>query len=250
MVRSLRTVVTIRLSHREQSRLESIDVRGVLGLLLVDGSLVKYRTPTGGYVQLTLTAGVTESAFLEEKVAEFREFVPTKAEIVPYRTPPRASGKTTEILRFRVSTNKLRPVYNLLYPSGEREITSTALELLGGQALAWAWAEGARFHADGRADMARVGSYLSEAERMRQWVERLTGAKSEVVTERTRPRLRFSQDDAQKLCDAIAGYAPASRRHLFTRESVNVCGVCRPDPELLPGDRVHSLEGSPQAAMA
>ena len=230
--------------------METIDVRGVLGLLLVDGSLVKYRTPTGGYVQLTLTAGVTESAFLEEKVAEFREFVPTKADIVPYRTPPRASGKTTEILRFRVSTNKLRPVYNLLYPSGEREITSTALELLGGQALAWAWAEGARLHPDGSADMARVGSYLSEAERMRQWIERLTGAKSEVVTDRMRPRLRFQQAEADKLTDAIVSYAPASRRHLFERKSANVCGVCCPGPELQHGERDDQPEGKAPAAVA
>ena len=108
--------------------MEAADIKGLLGLLLVDGSLNQYRTPTGGYVQLTLTGGITESAFLEEKVAEFRQFIPTKAQIVPYKTAPRYTAlpnkqgivddgpRHTTVLRFRVSTNKLRPVYNLLYP--------------------------------------------------------------------------------------------------------------------------------------
>ncbi len=103
-------IITIKRSYREK-QLDAVDVRGLLSLLLADGSLVSYRTPGGGYIQLTLTAGASESAFLEEKVDEFRLFIPTKAEIVPYKTSPRANGKTTPTLRFRVSTNKLRPVY-------------------------------------------------------------------------------------------------------------------------------------------
>ena len=85
--------------------LDAIDVRGLLGLLLADGSLVSYRTPGGGYVQLTLTAGPSESAFLEEKVTEFRQFIPTRAKIVPYKTTPRANGQTqthTIVLKRRV----------------------------------------------------------------------------------------------------------------------------------------------------
>ena len=140
---------TIDVIHREK-HLDTADVRGLLGLLLGDGSLVPY-PPSGGYIQLTLTAGASESAFLEEKVEEFKQFVSTKAKIVPYRTTPRANGKTAPILRFRVSTNKLRPVYNLLYPVGERQITPTTLDLLGAQAAAWLWAEGARINKDGSA---------------------------------------------------------------------------------------------------
>ena len=121
--------------------MDSADVRGLLGLLLSDGSLVPYRTVGGGYIQLTLTAGATESAFLEEKVDEFRHFIPTNANIVHYETPKRSNGRSTSALRFRVSTEKLRPVYNLLYPHGEREITQTSLDLLGAKALAWCWAE-------------------------------------------------------------------------------------------------------------
>ena len=154
--------------------MEAAEVKGLLGLLLVDGSLNQYRTPRGGYVQLTLTGGITESAFLEDKVAEFRQFIPTEAQIVPYKTHPRytekpnAQGvvdetqKHTVVLRFRVSTNKLRPVYNLLYPGGKRKITQQVLELLGAAAAAWAWAEGARPHKDGSAVLARCGTTEAE----------------------------------------------------------------------------------------
>ena len=225
-------------------------MRGVLGLLLVDGSLVEYRTPTGGYVQLTLTAGAHESAFLEEKVAEFRNFVPTKAEIVPYMTPARASGKRTEILRFRVSTTKLRPVFNLLYPCGEREITSAVLELLGAQALAWAWAEGGRLRDDGSADLVRCGAYLVEAERMSHWIASLTGAQSMVMTDRVRPRLHFEKQDARLLTSAIIDYAPASRRHLFELKQDDVHGVCCPGPELQHRERQDAPEGKTSAAVA
>jgi len=230
--------------------LDTTDVRGVLGLLLVDGSLVQYRTPTGGYIQLTLTAGAHESAFLEEKVAEFRNFIPTKAEIVPYMTPERKSGKRTEILRFRVSTIKLRPVFNLLYPQGEREITSTALELLGAQALAWAWAEGARLNADGSAELARCGTYLCEAERMNDWISALTGSRAEVMTDRIKPRLRFSADDAKRLREAIVNYAPRSRRHLFTGEVLDVSAIRTPCTELQHRQREVDAERCETPAMA
>ena len=171
--------------------MEAADIKGLLGLLLVDGSLNLYRTPRGGYVQLTLTGGITESAFLEEKVAEFRQFIPTKAQIVPYKTAaryttmPNKQGvvddapRHTTVLRFRVSTNKLRPVYNLLYPGGTRRITQMVLEMLGGRAAAWAWAEGARLNADGSVVLARCGNTDLERELISEWLTLLTGATSE-----------------------------------------------------------------------
>ena len=143
--------------------MDAADVRGLLGLLVGDGSLVPYRTPSGGYIQLTLTAGASENAFLEEKVEEFKQFIFTRAKIVPYKTKPRSSGKSTQILRFRVSTNKLRPVYNLLYPIGEKQLTQTTLDLLGAQAAAWLWAEGAKINKNGSSSLVRVGTTEEEA---------------------------------------------------------------------------------------
>ena len=209
--------------------MEAADIKGLLGLLLVDGSLNQYRTPRGGYVQLTLTGGITESAFLEEKVAEFRQFIPTKAQIVPYKTAARYSSlpnkqgvvdngpRHTTVLRFRVSTNKLRPIYNLLYPTGVRQITQNVLDLLGASAAAWAWAEGARLHKDGSVVLARCGTTDLEAELISDWLQLLTGAKSEELMDDKlhKPRLLLPPQEAAKAAAALRSYAPPSRLHLF-----------------------------------
>ena len=207
--------------------LESAEVKGLLGLLLVDGSLNEYRTPGGGYVQLTLTGGITESAFLEEKVAEFRQFIPTKAKIVPYKTAARFTDRPdrkgivdfgprhTMVLRFRVSTNKLRPIYNLLYPEGERRITQQVLDLLGASSAAWTWAEGARPCDDGSVILARCGTTNEEARLVSHWLEILTGAESKIINELKKPRLLLDPRQAAKAAKALESYAPPSRLHLF-----------------------------------
>lgn len=229
---------TIGTTCREK-RLDASDVRGLLGLLLVDGSLVPYRSPGGGYVQLTLTAGSKQATFLEEKVQEFRQFVPTRAVITPYCTTPRANGKRTKVLRFRVSSNRLRPIYNLLYPAGERCITQTALDLLGAQAAAWCWAEGARIRKDGSSYLARVGATRPEAARIQSWLRMLTGAESNLVDGRTRPRLVFSEVETAKIRAALLPYAPASRRHLFQGDIPDVSAIRSSRTELLLGTRVN-----------
>ena len=230
--------------------MEAVDVRGLLGLLLADGSLVQYRSPGGGYVQLTLTAGIQESAFLEEKVAEFRLFMPTRAEIVPYKTTARSNGKSTTVLRFRVSTNRLRTVYNLLYPKGERRITSLVLEILGGRAAAWLWAEGARLQSDGTVELKRVGQTQAEAALVGDWLETLTGAASEILHAHVRPRLLFTPDRARKIRSALADYAPPSRIHLFTGEHADVHTIRSHRTELLSRSRQDRAQGTPAETVA
>ena len=230
--------------------MDATDVRGLLGLLLADGSLVPYRCPGGGYIQLTLTAGVTESAFLEEKVAEFRQFVPTRAQIVHYKTKPRANGNSTSVLRFRVSTNKLRPVYNLLYPRGDREISQTALDMLGAGAAAWLWAEGARPAKDGSVDLARVGYCTYEALMVSQWLGVLTGAESSLADTHVRPRLHFQPAEARKIKEALRSYAPKTRMYLFTDEDWDVSTIRSARTELLLGEGTDELARITQAAMA
>ena len=236
--------------------MEAADIKGLLGLLLVDGSLNQYRTPRGGYVQLTLTGGVTEAAFLGEKVAEFRQFIPTKAEIVPYQTAaryrktPNAAGELddrprhTTVLRFRVSTNKLRPVFNLLYPDGTREITQSVLEMLGGKAAAWTWAEGGRLFPDGTSELARCGTTTDEALRISQWLEMLTGAKGDLQSALVKPRLSFDEEGTEKIKRVLLPYAPQSRLHLFD-DSVHQDGA-----ELVPGQGEHQSARQQAAAMA
>ena len=226
------------------------DVRGLLGLLLVDGSLVNYRSPSGGYIQLTITAGVNESAFLEEKVEEFKSFFPTRATITPYSTPRRSNGKQTTVLRFRASTNKLRPLYNLLYPAGERLITQPVLDILGAQAAAWCWAESAAIGKRGGAKLSRVGNTRAEAMRLNAWLEILTGAQGEVKYCRKRPRISFEREQAKKIQKALIQYAPKSRIHLFTGEVPDVSAIRSARTELLLGDGHPRAEGTKAEAMA
>ncbi len=229
--------------------MDATDVRGLLGLLLGDGSLVPYRTPGGGYIQLTLTAGASESAFLEEKVDEFRTFIKTKAQIVPYRTTPRANGKTTPILRFRVSTNKLRPIYNLLYPIGERQITHTTLDLLGAQAAAWLWAEGVKIRQDQSALLGRVGSTSEETLLIASWLEMLTGAKSKLEDNYVKPRLSFSPEDSMKIQEALKQYAPHTRKHLFQGDQWNVSAIRSSRTELQFRQRSDQSQGEEETPL-
>lgn len=197
--------------------MDTFEIRSILGLLLAGGYLTYCRGASKDYVRATLNAGLGHRDFLEEKVTEIRQFVPTKAEIKPYQTPIRDSGKRTTVLRFRFSSNALRPIYNLLYPYQEREITRAVLELLGGRAAAWLWAEGARLLSDGSAVLSHVGSLQEEAQLVRGWLQLLTGAESTVNKGpgSARPRLHFGADDTRRLQGALRPYAPASRHHLF-----------------------------------
>lgn len=242
--------------------MEAADIKGLLGLLLVDGSLNQYRTPTGGYVQLTLTGGITESAFLDEKVAEFRQFIPTKAQIVPYKTAPRYTAlpnkqgivddgpRHTTVLRFRVSTNKLRPIYNLLYPNGNRQITQNVLDLLGASAASWAWAEGARLNQDGSVVLARVGTTDLEAELISDWLQVLTGASSDELFDEKlqKPRLIFAPEEAAKAADALRSYAPPSRAHLFRLGNESSADQDR--TLVLSGERANEYSREQEAAVA
>lgn len=230
--------------------MDAADVRGLLGLLVGDGSLVPYRTPSGGYIQLTLTAGASESAFLEEKVEEFKQFIFTRAKIVPYKTKPRNSGKSTQILRFRVSTNKLRPVYNLLYPIGDKQLTRTTLDLLGAQAAAWLWAEGARPNKDGSVLLGRVGQTFEESQLIGNWLTMLTGAEGSIDEDYVRPRIRFDPEQSQKIKEVLRSYAPKSRIHLFTKEEWDVSSIRSSRTELQFGKGIDQSEGEKEKAMA
>ena len=216
--------------------MDSADVRGLLGLLLVDGSLLPYRSPGGGYIQLTLTAGASDSAFLEEKIEDLKQFIPTKAAITPYKTSPRDNGKTTQVLRFRVSSSKLRPIYNLLYPYKERQITQAALDLLGAQAAAWCWAEGCRLFKDGSSRLNRVGVTSQEAQLISTWLEMLTGAASIVKDRPTKPWVIFSPVETEKIQSALIGYAPRTRQHLFKGEHWDASAIHSSRTELLLGE--------------
>lgn len=194
----------------------------MLGVLLADGCLWCKRTPTKKHVTAAMHGGIGERDFLQEKADEIRNWVPTRAQIAPYSTSIRDSGRATTVLRFRFTSDSLLPVYNLLYPRGDREITRPALEVLGGRAAAWLWAEGARNLGESGWMLRRVGQTEEEACLVAGWLQVLTGASSSVIYPRAGerqgkglPRLLFALADAERVRATLATYAPASRRHLF-----------------------------------
>jgi hypothetical protein len=204
------------------AKMDTPGVRGLLGVLLADACLMRQRAPGQDRIFAAMHGGSKERDFLQEKAEEVRRFVPTKARVIPYRTPVRESGNSTEVLRFRFTSDALLPIYNLLYPSREREITGPALELLGGRAAAWLWAEGACLLGGDGAMLRRVGRWEGEAQLVRGWLQMLTGAESTVVHPRAGsgsgkglPRLWFQPDQASRLRESLAPYAPASRWNLF-----------------------------------
>lgn len=201
-------------------------VRELLGVLLADGNLARRRTPTHVRIVAAMHGGKEERDFLEEKADEVRRWVPTKAQVIPYSTPRRESGNSTAVLRFRFTSDILLPIYNLLYPNGEREITRPALEVLGGRAAAWLWAEGARPLEQGDGFLLRrVGRLEDEARLVSGWLEVLTGAESTVVFPRALqgggrglPQLWFQPLQVRRLREVLAPYAPVARAALFQGE--------------------------------
>lgn len=232
--------------------MEAADVRGLLGTILTDGAIFDYRSPTGGFVQLTLTAGLDGIAFLEEKVAEIGYFFTTEARIIPYLTPARSNGARTPMFRFRLSTNRLRPLYNLLYPNRVRQITATALEMLGGHAAGWTWANGAIPCDEGQTILGKVGKSEQEARLISEWLEMLTGAPSKIYYEKNYsfPRLFFEADESKKIRDALYAYAPTTRRHLFEDYIPDVSAIRSTRTELLLGEGEIGPEGDDPSALA
>jgi hypothetical protein len=200
--------------------LDTEAARSLVGLFLADGRLCKVPGPTRPQIRAVLEGGVGEIDFLQEKVDELLRALPRKAgksqspEIRPYQTSTRDSGNTTTVLRFRMCDTRLHLIYNLLYPAGRRQITTQALDLLGGRAAAWLWAEGARPGKDGWT-LKRAGDTEAEAALLASWLRLLTGAEADVIKPGARPRLRLDAPQAALAQSALLPYAPVSRRHLF-----------------------------------
>lgn len=194
--------------HAAAQALDIDGIRDLLGMLLVDGSFKTYPTPSGGYVQLSLVSGLQAIDHLEAKAEVLRRYLPTRAEITTI-TSKRSNGRSSTQLRLRVSSNRLRPIYNLLYPGGEREITRNALDLLGAKAAAWIWAEGARPDREGGISLRRVGATSYEACLIGGWLEVLTGATSSLANGSRRPRLILDGTQAQKAAAVLAPFAPS-----------------------------------------
>lgn len=197
--------------------MEATALRGLINLCVATGNLSRYPSPSGGFSQLTLTGSKNTAAYFDDKVTEVRRFISSGAQVTPYsRLSANRDRYIAQALRYRISSSKLEPVYNLLYPNGFKEITSPVLEMCGARAAAWFWAEGAKINKDGSVHLKRVGLDYTEAELVSEWLRfLLMGVESEVSDQYSRPRLIFTPENARKAAARIKPYAPISRIHLF-----------------------------------
>lgn len=220
-----------------KNSVESDAVRGLVSLFLAAGNLTREPRPSGNAnAQATLTGGLKDSAYLEEKVEEFRRFLPSTSDIRPFN--PRGADYTGEklVLRFRCRSPKLLPVYHLLYPTRKRYITSAPLELCAARGVAWMVAEHGKRAYDGL-QLWSTADTAEEVVRIAQWMQRLTGTHCRVVRmERLhRPVILFPPDQAARLCEILMPYAPETRKNLFLLCMNDVDPVFDPDDLLLPG---------------
>lgn len=203
----------------------------ILGLLFADGRLSRTRTPRSYIYRATFEGGVGEREVLEEKLFEVDRAIGTRAKIDSYisgkqhhldESDSRIASRGTKVLRFRVASKQLAAAWPLLRPQGQRRITSSLLERLGGRAAAWLWSENVKLlpeeHSnESGAILRRVGDDFQEAALVAEWLARLTGSQA-VVSEPGKfpsPRLVFDRDQKEMLQATLLPFAPFSRRNLF-----------------------------------
>tara|TARA_R100000152_G_C6635143_1_gene81508 strand:+ start:73 stop:489 length:417 start_codon:yes stop_codon:yes gene_type:complete len=138
----------------------------------------------------------------------------------------------------------------LLYPIGDKQITQTALDLLGAQAAAWLWAEGAKINKNGSSSLIRVGSTEEEATMVAQWLQMLVGASGKLDEDHVRPRIIFNSEQTKKLQEQLIPYAPKSRLHLFKQESWDVSSIRSARTELQLGKGEHQPQGEKTKTVA
>lgn len=211
-------------------------VRGLVSLFLAAGNLTAYRSPNGERAQAALTGGQRDAAYLAEKVAQFKEHIPSKAEVIPYYPMREKRKGGPQILRFRCTTTRLMPIYHLLYPGRRRYITSAALELCGGRAAALLIAE----HGKRTPDGLRIWSAADSREeiiRIAQWLQTLTGVDCSLHMAGARKNviIQLAPDQAAKACEILVPYAPISRKNLFLLCMNDVNPVFEASDLLLPG---------------
>jgi len=122
--------------------------------------------------------------------------------------------------------------------------------LLGAQAAAWLWAEGAKINKNGSSSLVRVGTTEEEALLIAQWLQMLVGANGKLDEDHVRPRLIFDAEQTKKLQEQLIPYAPKSRLHLFKQELWDVSSIRSARTELQLRKGEHQSQGEASEAMA
>jgi len=218
--------------------------RGLSSVLLSSGSFAILRRPTTAYVEIVWSGSQSHAAYFQEKVAEIQKFFPTKARLVSTTNRTARGKKVYPGLRFKITSDRLRPLYNLFVPRGAKRISSACLELCGARAAAWLFCDRGHRAPAGFCLRSAVGT-PGEAVLLGQWLQTILGVRCLVQVRSRRPLLIFDADNAAKAAEQLLDYAPLTRRHLFLQLLNDRDPVCHPSDLLLPGARRLALPARP-----
>jgi len=208
--------------------------RGLSSVLVSSGSFYLLRRPTASYIEIVWSGSQRQAAYFHEKVEEIKRFFPTSAQVT--HTHPRTSAgvESSASLRFKITSDRLRPLYNLFVPRGTRRISSSCLELCGARAIAWLFSDHGRRTSRGF-ELHSVARHAEEAVLLAQWMKTILGVDCRARLRGRRLALLLDPDNAAKAAEQLLDYSPASRRHLFLQLLNDRDPVCDPSDLLLPG---------------
>jgi hypothetical protein len=136
--------------------------------------------------------------------------------------------------RIRVGSKWFETAYKLLYPEGNFQITSSALELIGAEGIGALWADRGRIFPSKRSrgliGHLHLHRYSWEsAQLVHDWIYTLTGATGRIghsPSAQERPMIRYSPKDVAKLIRAIShtwmAQARCLRDQFHTEEMVRI----------------------------
>jgi hypothetical protein len=228
----------------------SDQARGLSSVLLSSGSFAILRRPTTTYVEIVWSGSQAHAAYFQEKVSEIQKFFPTQARLVSTTNRTARGKKIYPGLRFKITSDRLRPLYNLFVPRGSKRISSACLELCGARAAAWLFCDRGHRAPTGFCLRSAVAT-VEEAVLLGQWLQTILGVRCLVQVKGRRPLLLFDADNAAKAAEQLLDYAPLTRRHLFLQLLNDRAPVCDSRDLLLPGPRrLPEPARTPQAPLA
>jgi len=175
--------------------------RGLSSVLVSSGSFYLLRRPTVSYIEIVWSGSQRQAAYFHEKVAEIQHFFPTAAQVSP-------GTAQSPGLRFKITSDRLRPLYNLFVPRGSRRISSACLELCGARAIAWLFSDHGRRTPRGF-ELGSVARHAEEAVLLAQWIKTILGVDCRARLRGRRLALPLDSTNAAKAAEQLRDYSPA-----------------------------------------
>lgn len=208
--------------------------RGLSSVLVSSGSFHLLRRPTASYVEIVWSGSQAQAAYFHEKVDEIKQFFPTSARVTHTRCRSSAGQVERPGLRFKITSDRLRPLYNLFVPRGSKRISSACLELCGARGIAWLFSDHGRRTPRGF-ELRGVARDTEEVVLLGQWMQTILGVSCRARLRSRRLTLLLDPANAAKAAEQLLDYCPATRRHLFLQLLNDRDPVCDSSDLLLPG---------------